>query len=90
MNEEINVNELGMGKKERKKKDKKREETNEVDSHYKFFVDLRHEKEVLEQILKMLKSLNDKSYGRKITFRDLAVFAVPKLTAKDLEKIHQI
>lgn len=87
MNEEINVNELGMGKKGRKKKDKKLEETNEVDSQYKFFVDLRHEKEVLEQILKMLKSVNDKSYGREITFRDLAVFAVPKLTAKDLEKI---
>jgi hypothetical protein len=89
MNEEINVNELGMGKKGRKKKDKKLEETNEVDSQYKFFVDLRHEKEVLEQILKMLKSVNDKSYGREITFRDLAVFAVPKLTAKDLEKIQE-
>lgn len=89
MNEEINVNELGMGKKGRKKKDKKLEETNEVDSQYKFFVDLRHGKEVLEQILKMLKSVNDKSYGREITFRDLAVFAVPKLTAKDLEKIQE-
>lgn len=89
MNEEINVNELGMVKKGRKKKDKKLEETNEVDSQYKFFVDLRHEKEVLEQILKMLKLVNDKSYGREITFRDLAVFAVPKLTAKDLEKIQE-
>ena len=89
MNEEMNVNELGMGKKGRKKKDKKLEETNEVDSQYKFFVDLRHEKEVLEQILKMLKSVNDKSYGREITFRDLAVYAVPKLTAKDLEKIQE-
>lgn len=89
MNEEINVKELGMGKKGRKKKDKKLEETNEVDSQYKFFVDLRHEKEVLEQILKMLKSVNDKSYGREITFRDLAVFAVPKLTTKDLEKIQE-
>lgn len=89
MNEEINVNELGVGKRGRKKKDKKLEENNEQDSQYKFFVDLRHEKEVLEQILKMLKSVNDKSYGREITFRDLAVFAVPKLTAKDLEKIQE-
>jgi hypothetical protein len=89
MNEEINVSGLGMGKKGRKKKDKKLEENNEVDSQYKFFVDLRHEKEVLEQILKMLKAVNDKSYGREITFRDLAVFAVPKLTAKDLEKIQE-
>ena len=37
----------------------------------------------------MLKSVNDKSYGKEITFRDLAVFAVPKLTTKDLEKIQE-
>ncbi len=89
MNEVINVNEEGMERRGRKKKDKKLEENNELDSQYKFFVDLRHEKEVLEQILKMLKTVNDKSYGRELTFKDLAAYAVPKLSAKDLEKIQE-
>lgn len=35
----------------------------------------------------MLKDVNNKTYGREITFRDLAVYAVPKLTSKDLEKL---
>lgn len=89
MSEEISVSEEGMEKRGRKKKDKKLEENNEVDSQYKFFVDLRHEKEVLEQILKMLKTANNKNYGKELTFKDLAVYAVPKLTAKDLEKIQE-
>lgn len=89
MSEEINVSEEGMERRGRKKKDKKLEENNEVDSQYKFFVDLRHEKEVLEQILKMLKTANNKNYGKELTFKDLAVYAVPKLTAKDLEKIQE-
>jgi hypothetical protein len=89
MIEENKVNEEGMEKRGRKKKDKKLEENNEVDSQYKFFVDLRHEKEVLEHILKMLKTVNNKNYGRELTFKDLAVYAVPKLTTKDLEKIQE-
>lgn len=89
MSEEINVREEGVERRGRKKKDKKLEESNEVDSQYKFFVDLRHEKEVLEQILKMLKTANNKNYGKELTFKDLAVYAVPKLTAKDLEKIQE-
>lgn len=89
MSEEINVSEEGKERRGRKKKDKKLEENNEVDSQYKFFVDLRHEKEVLEQILKMLKTANNKNYGKELTFKDLAVYAVPKLTAKDLEKIQE-
>lgn len=70
---------------------KKKEKNNEVgvkeDQQYKFFVDLRYEKEVLEVILKMLKDVNNKTYGREIMFRDLAIYAVPKLTLKDLEKL---
>lgn len=89
MSEVIKENEEGMEKRGRKKKDKKLENINEVDSQYKFFVDLRHEKEVLEQILKMLKTVNNKNYGKELTFKDLAVYAVPKLTAKDLEKIQE-
>ncbi len=77
---------IGRG---RKKKENTREENHVEDHQYKFFVDLRHEKEVLEQILKMLKEANNKPYGKEITFRDLAVYAVPKLTIKDIEKIQE-
>lgn len=77
---------IGKG---RKKKENTREESHVEDHQYKFFVDLRHEKEVLEQILKMLKEANNKPYGKEITFRDLAVYAVPKLTTKDIEKIQE-
>lgn len=77
---------IGRG---RKKRENTREESNVEDHQYKFFVDLRHEKEVLEQILKMLKEANNKPYGKEITFRDLAVYAVPKLTTKDIEKIQE-
>jgi len=73
----------------RKKKEKANEESHVEDQQYKFFVDLRHEKEVLDQILKLLRDVNNKPYGREITFRDLAVYSVPKLTAKDLEKIQE-
>lgn len=73
----------------RKKKEKTNEESHVEDQQYKFFVDLRHEKEVLDQILKLLRDVNNKPYGREITFRDLAVYSVPKLTIKDLEKIQE-
>lgn len=59
------------------------------DQQYKFFVDLRYEKEILETILKLLKEANNKSYGREITFKDLAIYGIPKLNSKDLEKIQE-
>lgn len=89
MNEEIKIEEVSKKGRGRKKKEENKEGSYVEESQYKFFVDLRHEKEVLEQILKMVREVNSKSYGREITFKDLAVYAVPKLTAKDLEKIQE-
>lgn len=89
MSEVSSNEELKNKGKGRKKKENTREESHVEDHQYKFFVDLRHEKEVLEQILKMLKEANNKPYGKEITFRDLAVYAVPKLTTKDIEKIQE-
>lgn len=89
MNEE-NIKEINeIGKKGRKKRENSQEEVMSEDQQYKFFVDLRHDKEVLEQILKMLKDVNNKPYGKEITFKDLAVYAVPRLLPKDLEKIQE-
>lgn len=89
MNEESikNVNEVS--KRGRKKRENSQEEVMNEDQQYKFFVDLRHDKAVLEHILKMLKDVNNKPYGKEITFKDLAVYAVPKLLPKDLEKIQE-
>jgi hypothetical protein len=89
MNEVSNSEELRNIGRGRKKRENTKEEGHVEDHQYKFFVDLRHEKEVLEQILKMLKEANNKAYGKEITFRDLAVYAVPKLTTKDIEKIQE-
>lgn len=89
MNEVSSNEELRNIGRGRKKRENTREESNVEDHQYKFFVDLRHEKDVLEQILKMLKEANNKPYGKEITFRDLAVYAVPKLTTKDIEKIQE-
>lgn len=87
MNEENNKEINETGRKGRKKRESSQEEVMNEDQQYKFFVDLRHDKDVLEQILKMLKDVNNKPYGKEITFKDLAVYAVPKLLPKDLEKI---
>ena len=84
-NKLIVVDKIGKGT-------KKFKESNEVvkeDQQYKFFVDLRYEREILETILKQLKEANNKSYGREITFKDLAIHAIPKLNSKDLEKIQE-
>ena len=72
-----------------RKKEKSNEGSVKEDQQYKFFVDLRSEKDVLEVILKMLKDANNKTYGREILFKDLAIYAVPKLNLKDLEKIQE-
>jgi hypothetical protein len=37
----------------------------------------------------IIREANNRDYGRKITFKDLAIYALPKLTVKDLEKIQE-
>lgn len=53
----------------------------------KFFVDLSKDKESLEAVFKLLESANHKSYGKEITFKDLALFGIEKITPKDIEKL---
>ena len=89
MNEESNKDANEVSKRGRKKRENSQEEVMNEDQQYKFFVDLRHDKEVLEQILKMLKDVNNKPYGKEITFKDLALYSVPKLLLKDLVKIQE-
>ena len=76
-------------KKERRGRKKIKMEEVEKEKQSKFFVDLSKELEVLGNILLMLEQVNNKSYGREITFKDLAIYSVPKLSVKDLEKIQE-
>lgn len=55
----------------------------------KFFVDLSHEKESLSLIFDLLRKCNEKDYGRPILFKDLCLFAVSKLTEKDIDKVQE-
>ena len=55
----------------------------------KFFVDLSKDKKILKDIMSLLEQVNNKSYGKEITFKDLSIYAVKKLNSKDIEKIQE-
>ena len=80
MNEEVKINKRG-------RKPGKRQESQVDKEQSKFFVDLSKEQSVLESIMMLIREANKKSLGREITFKDLVIYALPKLTIKDLERI---
>ena len=55
----------------------------------KFFVDLSNEPDSLSLIFDFLLKSNEKNFGRPILFKDLCLYAVSKLTAKDVDKIKE-
>lgn len=55
----------------------------------KFFVDLSKEKKTLNKVLDLLEEVNKKSYGKEITFKDISIYAIRKLSQKDFEKIQE-
>jgi len=97
MNEVMKINSVEEGKsksevgaKKRGRKPKNfREEYRISREQTKFFVDLTKEKENLEKVFQLLESANQKSYGKEITFKDLAIFAINKLSAKDIERLQE-
>lgn len=56
----------------------------------KFFIDLSNEKDSLDLIFGLLRKCNKKDYGRVILFKDVCLYAVAKLTDKDIEKIQEL
>lgn len=84
--EEMSVVEIK--KRGRKPKNQKKELSNNQEQT-KFFVDLSHEKESLDLIFSLLRKCNEKDYGSVILFKDLCLYAVSKLTDKDIEKIQE-
>lgn len=55
----------------------------------KFFVDLSKDKESLKRVIDLLIATNKKDYGKEITFKDLALFGIEKISSKDIEKIQE-
>ena len=55
----------------------------------KFFVDLSKDKESLKRVIDLLLATNKKDYGKEITFKDLALFGIDKISSKDIEKIQE-
>ena len=55
----------------------------------KFFVDLSKDKESLKRVIDLLVATNKKDYGKEITFKDLALFGIDKISSKDIEKIQE-
>jgi len=84
---ENNIEETGKKGRGRLKNQKKEFVIKEEQT--KFFVDLSHEKESLNLIFDLLRKCNEKDFGKEILFKDLCLYAVSKLTDKDLEKIQE-
>jgi hypothetical protein len=84
--EEKENNESKEKKKKSKeeKNEKKQENKNGQD---KFFVDVSKDAESKDQISKLLAEANNKSLGREIVFKDIAIAGIAKLTNRDIEKI---
>ena len=55
----------------------------------KFIVDLGRDKNDLELVYKLLTEANKKDYGKEITYKELASFAMRKINSKDIEKIQE-
>ncbi|OFZ46403.1 MAG: hypothetical protein A2381_14610 [Bdellovibrionales bacterium RIFOXYB1_FULL_37_110] len=53
----------------------------------RFRVDLGRDLKVLRKVLDLLERANNKEYGRKITFKDLAIWGITKINSKDMKKI---
>ena len=55
----------------------------------KFFINVSKSHEQKAVIHQYLREANKKSFGRKVSLKDLVLFALPKLSAKDIEKIQE-
>lgn len=84
---DINIKEEKKKRGRRPKNQKKEFEINKEQT--KFFVDLSQDKDGLSLIFDLLKRSNQKEHGKEITFKDLALFGLSKLTDKDIEKVQE-
>ena len=84
-----NNNEVIIKKRGRKPKNQTRETLINKEQS-KFFVDLSNEQESLSLIFDFLLKCNEKNYGRPILFKDICIYAISKLTDKDVDKSQEV
>jgi hypothetical protein len=76
-------------KKRGRKPNKKKDAYKINNEQTKFYIDVTKDKSSQELIFELLRSANNKEHGREITFKDIVIPALSKLTAKDLEKLQE-
>ncbi len=69
----------------RKKGEKKRVVINEDQS--KFVMNLNENDKERSELIKILKEANNKDFGSEVGFKELVLYSLSKITAKDIEKI---
>lgn len=87
-NKELGKQEGLIRKRGRRKKDEPQEQHEPKDQN-KYFIDVSKNKEQRELIQNILNQANNKNYGREIILKDLVLIALPKITAKDIEKLQE-
>ena len=55
----------------------------------RYYVDVSDNQEVQELIKKMLLDANNKTFGQKITLREVIILALSKINSKDIEKLQE-
>ena len=80
--------EVILVKRGRKKKGEKRVFVLNMDQS-KFVVDLAGDKNSLQLVFKFLAKANKKDLGGEVTFKDLAVLGLSKITDKDIEQLKE-
>ena len=81
---------IGTIKKRGRKPKNQKKEVNLNQEQTKFFIDLSNDKDSLDLIFDLLRKSNEKDYGRAILFKDICLYAVSKLTDKDIDKIQEL
>jgi len=80
---------VGIIKKRGRRKKDEAQEQHEPKDQNKYFIDVSKNKEQRELIQIILNQANNKNYGREIILKDLVLIALPKITAKDIEKLQE-
>ena len=81
---------IGTIKKRGRKPKNQKKEVSLNQEQTKFFIDLSNDKDSLDLIFDLLRKSNEKDYGRAILFKDICLYAVSKLTDKDIDKIQEL
>ena len=81
---------IGIIKKRGRKPKNQKKEVSLNQEQTKFFIDLSNDKDSLDLFFDLLRKSNEKDYGRAILFKDICLYAVSKLTDKDIDKIQEL